>query len=468
MIFHSQVIPFQALGAVGYYLLRRTLRGAKCFRVALGVRLCAIPVVGLASLSALALLAAVLLSIPVDDARAHSSGTATHHAETYPLHEAVRLGDLTSVNHFIGDHGADVNERDRSQFMPLHWVFVGGQVNIDIVAALIAAGADVNAKTIGGGTTPLHFAASGGHVDIAAALLAGGANVNAKDKDDKTPLDLATENSRAAVYPALIAAGGYLGDAACESGFYDSAAEKCVAVAACDEPAVLNGGTNLCDCPSPNIGTDGAVAPGDCAVPAPSAEVCGGLNPAKFYDSAARECAAFAACAAPAVVNTKANLCDCPSPNIGTDRAVEPGDCAALSVESCGGLTPAQVLRFSGGGMRGVCGLPGAGGFEHGDEFVRLSDAECWNGRGGRAGRLRRAKRGKLRGIDSGQVLRFGGGGMRGGCGLRRAGGFERGGEFVRLSAAECWNGRGGRAGRLRRADAKRGKLRGICSGQVL
>ena len=109
--------------------------------------------------------------------------------------------------------------------------------------------------------------------------------------------------------------------------FYDSGAGECVAVAACDAPAVLNAGTNRCDCPAPNVGTDGAAAPGDCA--APSAESCGGLSPAKFYDSAAGACVAVAACVAPAVLNAGTNLCDCPPPNFGTDGADAPGDCAA-------------------------------------------------------------------------------------------------------------------------------------------
>ena len=133
--------------------------------------------------------------------------------------------------------------------------------------------------------------------------------------------------------------GGYV-----PAKFYDSAAGECAAFAACAAPAVLNAGTNLCDCPTPNVGTDGAAGPGDCAAPTPSADSCGRYVPAKFYDSAAGECAAVAACLAPAVLNAGANLCDCPSPNVGTDGAAEPGDCAvpAPSADSCGGLIPAQ------------------------------------------------------------------------------------------------------------------------------
>ena len=179
----------------------------------------------------------------------------------------------------------------------------------------------------------------------------------------------------------------------------------CVPIAECTAPAALNTGTNLCDCRAPNIGTDGAAAPGDCV--AASAGVCGGLTPPQFYDSALGACVAIADCLAPSVLNAGTNLCDCPS-------------------------------------------------------------AECRNGRGGGAGRLRRAraKRGSLRGIDSGAVLRFGGGGMCRNCGMHRAGGFERGGELVRLPRSECWNGRGGGAGDLRRS--QHGSLQGADSVAIL
>ena len=122
--------------------------------------------------------------------------------------------------------------------------------------------------------------------------------------------------------------------------FYDSAAGACVAVADCQAPSVLDAGANLCDCPSPNIGTDGAVAPGDCA--APGVESCGGLIPSQFYSATLSACVPFVECAAPAVLNTGTNLCDCPSPNVGTDGAAAPGECVAASVESCGGLSPAK------------------------------------------------------------------------------------------------------------------------------
>ena len=303
------------------------------------------------------------------------------HAEN-ALHQAVQAGDLDLVNHLITVHMADVNVKDRHGEALLYIAADRGHASV--VSVLIAAGADVNAKN-NTGKTPLHEAAADSHISVVSVLIAAGADVNAKDNFDQTPLRYA-----GFFISVLIAAGGHWGTACanaavvnpagafppciCQSPnvgtpgdcaapseescrglipakFYDSAAGECVAPSApvcggltpakfysatlsvcapfveCAAPSVLNAGANLCDCPAPNAGTDGADAPGDCA--AASAESCGGLTPAKFYDSAAGECVAFAECASPAVLNAGANLCDCPTPNIGTDGADAPGDCHA-------------------------------------------------------------------------------------------------------------------------------------------
>ena len=57
----------------------------------------------------------------------------------------------------------------------------------DKVQALLAKGADVNAKAYNG-YTALMSAAWGGHTDIVQALLAKGADVNAKQKNGSTAL----------------------------------------------------------------------------------------------------------------------------------------------------------------------------------------------------------------------------------------------------------------------------------------
>ena len=254
------------------------------------------------------------------------------------LHAAAGAGDLVSVNYLIAAHMADVNATVSGE-TPLH--VAAGNGHVSVVLTLIAEGATVNAKSGNirtPGWTPLHYAAGYGHVSVVLTLIEKNAEVNATDNDGLTPLRWADVRHRiaraaatgggltslqgadvrkySAVVAALLAAGGHYGEA-------------------CMNPAVVNpaGPVPSCVCASPNVGT-----PEDCA--APDADSCKRLMPSMFYDSAAVECVAFAECAAPSVLNTVTNLCDCPAPNIGTGAAAAPGKCAAPGADSCGGLTP--------------------------------------------------------------------------------------------------------------------------------
>ena len=166
-----------------------------------------------ATLSALAraialapLVAAALFAVPADEARAHNDNSATLHAETYPLHEAAKAGDLDSVNHFITVHMADVDAKDHVSNTPLHRAAYYGRTSV--VSVLIAAGAEVNAKrSESDGDTPLHIAAKQGNASVVSILIAAGAEVNAKDNNGSTPLHWAAFYGHASVVSVLIAAG---------------------------------------------------------------------------------------------------------------------------------------------------------------------------------------------------------------------------------------------------------------------
>ena len=75
------------------------------------------------------------------------------------------------------------------------------------IQALLAGGADVNARDDEAGSTPLHQAAASGDVTAIRALLAGGADVNARDDAGSTPLHQAAMLGRAAIIPTLLAGG---------------------------------------------------------------------------------------------------------------------------------------------------------------------------------------------------------------------------------------------------------------------
>ena len=69
----------------------------------------------------------------------------------------------------------------------LHWAAQKGDA--ELVAMLLAAGANVRATTRLGGYTPLHLASQAGHAHVVAALLAAGAVAPTQDGDGRHGAD---------------------------------------------------------------------------------------------------------------------------------------------------------------------------------------------------------------------------------------------------------------------------------------
>ena len=80
---------------------------------------------------------------------------------------------------------------------------------------------------------------------------------------------------------------------------------------------------------------------------APSAEVCGGLSPGRFFDGSG--CVDFAECAGAATLNAAANVCECVSPNVGTGA-----DCRVPVYGVSASYVPANG---EGGGLRVTTGV---------------------------------------------------------------------------------------------------------------
>jgi len=131
------------------------------------------------------------------------------------LHYAAKNGNIGAMQALI-DANASTMAPDYWGDTPLHWAARFDKVDaINLLCK--TAPADINVTNEWGtppilhrGETPLHTAALLGHVGAVKALLAAGANVNAKNKNGQTPLDSAKkaqqDSSNPAQWNAVIAA----------------------------------------------------------------------------------------------------------------------------------------------------------------------------------------------------------------------------------------------------------------------
>lgn len=110
-----------------------------------------------------------------------------------PLHVAARHGHATLVRFLVARHRADVHAQDARGMTALHYTCdyphhtalsrtqhdAVERRHVDVVTALLAAGADIKTRRQGDHATPLRCAAGRGHLYIAKTLLERGARSNA-------------------------------------------------------------------------------------------------------------------------------------------------------------------------------------------------------------------------------------------------------------------------------------------------
>ncbi len=104
-------------------------------------------------------------------------------------------------------HGADVNAVARKGATPLHYAC--RDAALETVALLIQSGADVNAQSSNGvyNGTPLHVAVESKRDEVCGLLLENSADVNAANNVGDTPLHLAAESGYTQIARRLLAGG---------------------------------------------------------------------------------------------------------------------------------------------------------------------------------------------------------------------------------------------------------------------
>ena len=144
-----------------------------------------------------------------------------------PLHYAAYYGHL-EIAEILISRGADLDAEDPAYSTPLY--LAAEQGHPKVVEFLVSKGAEVNVKSNAWGYTPLHRAAWGpvarrfgqgaetfgadpeeDYKEIVAFLIAKGAEINARDNDGKTPLDQAITSGKKEIIALLNKHGGKTG-----------------------------------------------------------------------------------------------------------------------------------------------------------------------------------------------------------------------------------------------------------------
>jgi ankyrin repeat protein len=116
------------------------------------------------------------------------------------IHDAARMGSGADVTKIIKENPAMRDARTGLGSTPLH--LAATNPDVTAVKALLAAGANVNAKD-DDGNTPLHMAAYTNRIAVAKVLLEAGADVNVVSSGGRTPMAMARK-SRADEIAGLI------------------------------------------------------------------------------------------------------------------------------------------------------------------------------------------------------------------------------------------------------------------------
>lgn len=134
----------------------------------------------------------------VDASASGESEEIANERARLPLLYAAGEGDAAAVREILSRNpSACEEERSAHGETPLHTAAILAEP--EVVDALLLAGCDVNARTLGGTTlrmSVMHWMAYGGsekHADGLEKLLASGADANARNTKGETPWDLVSQ-----------------------------------------------------------------------------------------------------------------------------------------------------------------------------------------------------------------------------------------------------------------------------------
>ncbi|XP_033749900.1 osteoclast-stimulating factor 1-like [Pecten maximus] len=108
----------------------------------------------------------------------------------HPLHEAARRGNITFLQESLSNQ-VSVNGLDKAGSTPLHWAAHGGHMDcLHVLLQVPNCQVNVQNKL---GDTALHSAAWKGHAEAVKMLLEKGARANVRNNEDKLPYDLSKD-----------------------------------------------------------------------------------------------------------------------------------------------------------------------------------------------------------------------------------------------------------------------------------